>query len=131
MIVSRKSTQFAGLLPEASEVLHSHFQIPLFYRDYKLRHPLGIYNLSLGEVFFEFREVLDELEVFESNAPHIRQKIAEDWGDKLLSKQRQLLYAIMEHMDDCRNILKSFFPPNSGFWETEHVKLYRDKVDDY
>jgi hypothetical protein len=116
MIVQRNSTVVGTILPEIVETLSADFRAPLFHRDLKLRQPIGIYFVSLGAVLSGFETVLDELEIFLRNKPFANyEDIPEGWrigpsDPKLLKAQRQLLYALMEHMEDCFNILKCFVP---------------------
>ncbi len=117
MIIERKSTVTGSIIPEILEVLSAEFPITdLYNRDLKLRQPLGIYNVSLMTVLASFENVLDEVEKFLLNKPFAKyEDLPDEWREgfhepKLLVNQRTLLYSLMEHMEDCFNILKCFVP---------------------
>jgi hypothetical protein len=115
MIVERNSTDASGLLPEIIESLDADFHLPLYHRDLKLRQPLGIYNASLASVLGSFEDVLDEFEQLMIDRPYRRQNELPKWSDdNLMNSQRQLLYSLMEHMEDCFNVLKCFVQPPSS-----------------
>ena len=95
--------------------LHSLPASALFHGQHKLRHPLALYNSSLGAVSGAFGQVLKyhwlEFEHF-----HRTVEATEDYfvqnAEHLLKAQRELLYALMEHIDDCYSVMKSFVDPS-------------------
>jgi len=117
-----------GHSPYAVEKLSSHFSQPLFYQEHNLRHPLGVYNLSLGKIFLRFKDVLREL------APvlQLTQNQDSNFDDSnLLTHTERLLYALMEHMDDCENILKSFYPKGEDLKKQTAFTNFQKASRDY
>ena len=51
--------------------------------------------------------------------------------DALLESQEALLQGLMQHMDDCINILRGFTVDRRDFDKSRHVKVYRRAVDQY
>ena len=84
-----------------------------------LRHPLGIYNTSVARVAERFSRVTKVLST------------ARQRGNELLDLQESLLKGLMEHMDDCVNILRGFTVDSRDFDKNRHVRVYRRAVDEY
>lgn len=108
--IIRLSNQRGGLNPEAVDTLSLEFDSPLYNLEYQLRHPFGIYNVSLNNIFSSFENLLLEL-AFANKQDIQSNKSDTKWNEDLLHSLEKLLYALMEHMDDCENIIKCFFPP--------------------
>jgi hypothetical protein len=128
--IFRSSTQRGGLNPEALETLSSEFKIPLYHLDYQLRHPFGIYNVSANRIMSEFEEVTNELTNtkqydFRSN------KLDPDWDKNLLLHLEKLLYALMEHIDDCENIIKCFYPIGTKLAQEVNFRAYQSAINLY
>jgi hypothetical protein len=128
--ITRLSTQRGGLNPEAVETLSLEFDSPLYHLEYQLRHPFGIYNVSLGNVFSSFENLLLEL-AFASKQDIQSNKSDTKWNEDLLQSLEKLLYALMEHMDDCENIIKCFFPPGTKLNQEASFKNYQSSVNFY
>lgn len=128
--IIRLSNQRGGLNPEAIETLSLEFTSPLYYSEYQLRHPFGIYNVSLSRVFSAFENVLSELM---SAKQHDIQsnKSSPKWDENLLNNLEKLLYALMEHMDDCENIIKCFFPLGTKLNQEASIRTYQSAVNSY
>lgn len=131
MIIERISE--LTLLPEAVEVLSSTFHIPLYNSDYNKRPPLGIYNFSVGSIWNNFIDVLDELEdVLDKGL--FRELSQPDCDQNLLEKLERLLASINGHFDDCVTILRCFFAPTISrkkFEGNSIVDSYTKSVQDY
>ncbi len=79
----------------------------LFHENYDARHPLGSYNLSLDKICKRANVLLDVLDNLK------RETINDDFKSPqyqpLLEATDHLLDALMEHLDDCNGIHRSFF----------------------
>lgn len=128
--IIRLSSQRCGLNPEAVDTLSLEFDSPLYHLDYQLRHPFGIYNVSLGNVFASFENLLIEL-TFASKQDLQSNKSDTKWSEDLLRNLEKLLYALMEHMDDCENIIKCFFTPGTKLNQETSYKNYQSSVSFY
>lgn len=78
----------------------------LFNLNHGLRHPFGIYGISLGKCAGRFANVIKALDPFLS-VVNSRQVRAE-WFDPLLDAEERLLYSLEEHFDDCFSVLDCF-----------------------
>ena len=81
-----------------------------------LRHPLGTYNTSIGLVEDRIAKVVGLLS---------RKK------GGLLEAQESLLHGLMQHLDDCMNILEGFTVDSQEFKRNAHVKTYSRGVKKY
>lgn len=125
--IIRLSNQRGGLNPEAVETLSSEITQPLYHLDYQLRHPFGIYNISLENVFTSFKNLLVDLD-FASKQDLQSKNSDTKWSDDLLRSLEKLLYALMEHMDDCDNIIKCFYPPGTKLNQESSYKNYQSAI---
>ena len=100
MIIRLFSANPEGICPEALAILRSNSQTSLFHQKHKLRHLLGIYNISLDRLAKRFNTVLACLDpvVLYTN----RHAEEGDPEAALLEAQEALLYAMVEHFDDCQ-----------------------------
>lgn len=98
----------------------------------QLRHPAGLYHISLERLAERFEAILDPLEVLSSEF----QAGAEppDLGD-IIDKTEALLRSVMEYLEDCNNVLISLFPSNREAVVhpavkqfAREIKPYRDRV---
>jgi hypothetical protein len=105
--IIKSLTNKNGLYPIAVEKLKSHFQQPLYYQEHNMRHPLGVYNISVGKVLACFKDVLRELLAVSQIIPSNDLRFKDS---DLLKNTERLLHSFMEHFDDCEKILASFFP---------------------
>lgn len=128
--IIRLSNQRGGLNPEAVETLSSEIASPLYHLDYQLRHPFGIYNISLANVFASFEKLLGDLD-FASKQDLQSKNSDTKWSDDLLRSLEKLLYALMEHMDDCDNIIKCFYPPGTKLNQEPSYKNYQSAIYNY
>ncbi|MGH7146831.1 MAG: hypothetical protein ACREIJ_02890, partial [Nitrospiraceae bacterium] len=129
MFLQLNENEFGGLCPPASFRLSGELGLPLFNRDHGLRHPLGIYNVSLGKIEERFKKVLNELEPFlkVENAEQIKDNLF----PPLLDAQERLLFSLEEHFDDCYSILDCFFPNTSVRKKNAQVKLFVKRMETY
>lgn len=129
MFLQLDENEPGGLCPPASSRLSGGLGLPLFNRDHGLRHPLGIYNVSVGKIEERFKKVLRELEPFlkVENAEQIKDSLVAP----LLDAQERLLYSLEEHFDDCYSILDCFFPTTSVRKKNAQVKLFVKRLEVY
>ena len=130
MIIILNNQQNNNWWPDVKRILNSDFQIPLYHATHEHRHPQAIYNISYSTVIESFNatvktlfEVMNERSFLEANNPK--------WYKILVAKQKDLLYALMEYLDDCENILACFFPPNEKRSDNTNVKLYLRYIKEY
>ena len=128
--IFRSSEQRGGLSPEAVEILSCEFTAPLYYLDYQLRHPFGIYNVSLNQVISSFEGLIESLSSAKQHDLNSK-KLDRKWDEELLQNLEKLLYSLMEHMDDCENIIQCFFPHGTKIFRESSVKTYHSVVDSY
>lgn len=128
--IIRSSNQRGGLNPDAVETLSASFTSRLYHANYHLRHPFGIYNVSLNKILSSFEDVLEALS---SATQHdLRSnKLDPKWDKNLLYNLEKLLYTLMEHMDDCESILQCFFPQGTKLNRETVVKAYQSSIDSY
>lgn len=72
-----------------------------------LRHPLAIYNVSINTVINAFNTLLDTLALY-NDSDH-EKRLGDKVGASLVQSTDHLLDAVMEHFDDCENIVKVFY----------------------
>ena len=106
-------------------------QLASRHRDLGLRHPLGVYNTSIAVIAKRVDRVLSLLRVVVPEADSGGAGSPEKHVDELLESQEALLHGLMQHMDDCINILRGFTVERRAFNENHHVKAYRRAVQEY
>src|SRR5258708_10512884 len=132
MKITCASNQIGGLLPQAVVILSSVFSVLLYNtaHRYKIRHPLGSYNISLQSITSNFLLVLQELYALPQSVP--LRDLGQYQGSSILMEcQKNLLRSLDEHQDDCEKILKSFFAPGDNFNGNPCVQKFRDATSDY
>lgn len=130
MEIRRVSTKAGGLAPRAISVLSANFPSPLFNLNYQLRHPLGIYNISVRHILTSFNQVLTLLEEIIEQMNKTKYYNADKFSD-LAMQQRFLLYFLMEHLDDCENIIRCFFETSKDFEKSKVWKVYQKQIKKY
>ena len=94
--------------PRATALLKICENVPLYHENHKQRHPYASYNVSLSSIANRTLAVIKELSelhrsrVFESPT-NVNFEVP------ILEATDHMLDALMEHLDDCKNILESFF----------------------
>lgn len=95
-----------------------------------LRHPLGTYNTSVVVVAKRVARVVSLLRTVMTETSHGTKQSPEE-AEALLESHEALLQGLMQHMDDCLNILRGFAVDRRAFDKSRHVKVYRRAVDQY
>lgn len=126
MIIKRSIKNDGNIYPEAYNLLNNLPDEVLLHKLYGNLHPLGIYNRSLSRISKNFLEVLNELKQVEEKIRDSK-VYPRDFPDyepsKLLKSQRELLYSIQSHFDDCFRILKVTSP----YPDMENIKSKQRK----
>lgn len=107
MLITRDTT--TTLKPRTYEELFKRTHRPYSNNQWGLRKPIGIYNVSYTNILECFEAVLDELEIVLQKQA-FRDIPPTRWDKALVKAQKSLLLRLMEHFDDCFNILCCFFP---------------------
>ena len=119
------------VLPATTVLSGLSEQLVSRHRDLGLRHPLGVYNTSIAVVTKRVDRVLSLLRVVVPEADSGDAGSPEKHVDELLESQEALLHGLMQHMDDCINILRGFTVERCAFNENHHVQAYRRAVQEY
>jgi len=96
------------LKPRASLALENLGNIDLHHTTHGLRHPLGIFNLTFGEIVAKSTVLLDKLDDACQKLPYLDPK-ATSWDQELLDATDHLLDAIMQHLDGFRSVICCFY----------------------
>src|SRR5713101_1656178 len=123
------------LWPECRNVLRTTPSSTTHHEQWGKRAPLGIYTVSLDTLPRRFHAVLDCLDELGTRElpPGPRfQALA----TRVLDSHQALMYALLEHLEDCANIARVFFPKDESTKKEpllreilEQLKPYRDTVD--
>ena len=119
------------VLPATAVLSSLSEQLTSRHRDLGLRHPLGVYNTSIAVIAKRVDRVLSLLRVVVPEADSGDAESPEEHVDELLESQEALLHGLMQHMDDCINILRGFTVERRAFNKNHHVKAYRRAVQEY
>lgn len=130
MEIRRSSIQAGGLSPRAINVLSSPISEPLFHTKHGIRHPLGLYNVSLSNLLYALKRVLTLVEDLIETRQFLDRNDKE-WITELAMAQRLLLYFLTEHRDDCKGILSSFFEDERDMKENKICKRFFKKTLEY
>lgn len=109
MRYSESFTHINGALPKAARVLSNIDGVTTYQDVYGVRHPMAAYNTSITHVSRRILRTLDALTAFRT-ASSSSQANQDGPKEALLEATDHMLDSLMEHMDDCKVIIKSFFP---------------------
>jgi hypothetical protein len=131
MIITLNDKQIDNVLLGS---LLSDIKSPLYNLTYGLRHPLAIYNIACSTVIDNFNKTVNTVLRVIYERPFL--VVTSQKGDRslmktLLTEQKDLLYSLMEYLDDCDNILGCFFPSKEMRNNDVHVRLYRKATKEY
>jgi hypothetical protein len=126
MKLERKTHRDGNLHPEAFNCLNLLPESFTYHKEHIERHPFSIYSRSIQKVMQSFHAVLDEIDQISTalfNADgHLDYPL-----EKLPDLQKELLYALQSHIDDCYRVLKVIYPFNRDI-KTKFVESWLDKV---
>lgn len=133
--------------PQVGDLLASFPKEALYHRRLRLRHPKGIYFLSLARLAERFHLLLDGIEErlaeFEVLRPRLEpnadrtvknNKALEALLEKALDSVEgveSLAYSLAEHLEDCRNILLSLLPSNGAAKRHPSVRRFKGQIEPY
>ena len=120
----------AQALPKAYRVLRSLSGVATYHSHLGVRHPGAAYNTSLARVGQRLLNVLQFVHQFQT-PERASPDEKDDFRDTLLEATDHLLDALMEHVDDCGTLLKSFFSPDDGAKSAAAYSLFKREVKSY
>lgn len=130
MQIREEHLSVALALPKAARVLQDLRGVITYEADYSARHPFAAYNISLATIGQRFTSVstcLRQLEDQFRNSPSSKQE--SDLA--LLEATDHLLDSLMEHMDVCGGIIRSFFPVSDEKRYKKQLALFKASVEPY
>lgn len=101
---------------------------PLFNQKHDLRHPLGIYNVSTAHCLKRLKAAITAIK--DPNLSVILYGKTSD-DASFTDTYDGFLDAMMEHLDDCLQVLLCFFPSSKVRDSHSVVKKYRATISDY
>src|SRR5579862_1803056 len=104
--------------------------IPLFHDKHGSRHPVAIYNTSLSSVGRRLLRMVEHLSDRKGMLSHLATN-SPQWSTELIERHDALLDALMEHTEDCDNILVSFFESAEVCKKHPLVRTYSIAIKKY
>jgi len=116
MKLERKTHRDGNLHPKVFNCLKLLPESFTYHNDHNRRHPFSIYSNSIQEVMQCFNAVLDEIDLISTALFNAEGNL--DYPlNNLPNLQKELLYALQSHIDDCYSILKVIYPYDSKVQE--------------
>ena len=121
-------------LPPLTEILAAIPQGALYHDLIGRRAPLAVYNISIQQVWSRLEKVVQRLEAIS------KYKLSEKDRSGIpgipdmpntLDSYRELLYSLMEYLEDCKGILRSLFQSVETFKKNPHVRNYEADINQY
>jgi len=113
--LERKTHRDGNLHPTAFNCLNLLPENFSYHNDHKnLRPPFSIYSNSIQEVMQSFNAVLDETDRISTALFNAKGDLDYPLG-KLPDLQKNLLFSLQFHIDDCYSILKAIHPNDKKF----------------
>jgi hypothetical protein len=120
----------ANAIPKAGRALQNLKAVPTYHELYGVRHPFAAYNVSLMAVARRILNVLEALSKTQLEACFLDNK-SPNWEVPLLESTDHMLDALMEHLDDCGGIIRSFFPSSEDRRFKKILTEYKNSVEPY
>lgn len=114
--------------PSVGWILHSLPVEQIHHHRLRLRHPAGIYSLSLTRIAARFRSVLDELDTLRTDYAS-NGKIPD--VVVLADRVESLLYCLVEHLEDCKNVLRILFASERSADKSPHYSHFDKEILSY
>jgi hypothetical protein len=130
VLITRNSADPTGLEPGAVATLLSVADQPSFHTENGFRPAIGIYNLSMYQVWKRFPPVLDALKFVLGAKPYLDTD-DNTWLEPLLTHHEALLYSLMEHIEDCQNIVRGYFPKSDKKASKKAVETFTRCIHEY
>lgn len=130
MRIIQKEIDKITAAPKALMVLQNIGEVPTYHETYSVRPPLASYNVSLSQVV---QRILVTLEVLEQtqNIRDFDGPGNKDWEIPLIEATDHMLDSLIEHIDDCGGILRSFFPSKNDSNYKKLLKEFKSAVAPY
>lgn len=96
-----------GILPRSYYVLKNAMDVKSCHETLDLRHPFSIYSISLSTIRQKMDRLLDLIVPLYTD-PQALNKQREELDTTIREATDSILDALMEHFDDCENVLKCF-----------------------
>lgn len=130
MRIAEKFDSIEVAIPKAVRSLQNLSGVLTFHESYGVRHPYASYNVSLSAVAKRLLCILEALSKTEHEARYLDVKNA-NWEVPLLEAADHMLDALMEHVDDCGGIIRSFFPSADDKRFKKIFTEYKKSVEPY
>ena len=130
MRITEKFENIEAAIPKAARSLQNLNGVPTFHALYEVRHPCAAYNVSLSALAKRLLGVLEALSQTEHEARFLDVKDA-DWDVPLMEATDHMLDALMEHLDDCGGIIRSFFSSAEDRRFKKIFTEYKKSVEPY
>lgn len=108
-----------AVAPRATSALEAAKDFPTFQTRLKLRHPLAVYNISISQVVSRFSATLKSYK--QLSLPFSTSKEQEERNAVFLDSLDALLDSLIEHIDDCNNVIRCFFDSDN---DPKYKKIY-------
>lgn len=108
-----------AVAPRATSALVAAKDFPTFQTRLKLRHPLAVYNISISQVVGRFSATLKSHK--QLLLPYSASMEKEERNAAFVDSLDALLDSLIEHIDDCNNVIRCFFETDSN---TKYKKIY-------
>lgn len=117
-------------MPKAARVLQDLHGVPTFEDSYAARHPFAAYNISLTAIARRVISVVEYLAEVQRE-PRVADHGRSQSDEQLLEATDHLLDSLMEHMDVCNGILRSFYPPAEDTKFKKALTAFKVAVEPY
>jgi hypothetical protein len=121
-------------LPPITKVLAAIPQEALYHELIGRRAPLAVYNVAVQELWSRLQKVIRCLESMSKyKLPESDQTAIPGLPDMpdTLENYRELLYSLMEYLEDCKGILRSLFKSADAFKKNPYVRNYEAEIEQY
>ncbi len=92
------------------------------------RPPIGVYNVGFDRVLNRIERLFNPVE--EIARGHWTAEALPNY-ETTLEALEAFLYALLEHVDDCRSILRALFDSPTSFKRSRHVRKYDQEIRPY
>lgn len=122
------ATKATGALPALCSLAEIG-SVTLYNDRLHVRHPLGVYNLSIGRVCQRISRCCAQFEQLNTSASSIvRLQEMGDALEQIVDSVELCLYAAAEHVDDAKLIVDSFFPTEKQCKKSRQVKEFEGSL---
>ncbi|MET3612486.1 hypothetical protein ABID16_000791 [Rhizobium aquaticum] len=130
--MSKKTINISQLQPEinlpALKALSTLREGACFDRERDCRHPLGIYNLSIGKICAKIEKCAEKLELYWKENRSEKETKPGKTNDDIIDYIELCLYSAAEHVDDIEEIAKTFFRYDRVYASSKNVVLLKKSI---